>query len=68
MKFELSLVELAAESAVVLPSRSLLRHRSSTKVQQMNNIALANAVGVGATAAAVNLSIANTQNMQKFSL
>jgi len=68
MKFELSLVELAAESAVVLPSRSLLRSRRSSKTQQMNNVALANAVGIGATAAAVNLSIANTQNIQKFSL
>jgi len=69
MKFELSLVELAAESAVVLPSRSLLRRRSSrTTVQQMNNSALANSTGIASTAVALNISALNTQNVQSFRL
>ncbi len=67
---ELSIVELSAESAVVLPSRSLLRHhrRGNTVTQQMNNTALSNATGVGARALALNVSALNTQNVQKFVL
>ncbi len=68
---ELSIVELAAESAVVLPSRSLLRHhRSSSKsiTQQMNNSALANSSGIASRAIALNISALNTQNVQSFKL
>ncbi len=80
MTFELSLVELTAETAVELPERTLMCHRrrhhhsnggssnTSSTTQQMNNIALANAVGVGAQATAVNLSLGNTQNVQSFKL
>jgi len=68
MKFELSVVELAAESAVELPSRSLLHARRSSKTQQMNNTALANSTGIASTAVALNISALNTQNIQSFRL
>src|SRR5262249_41502157 len=64
MTFELSLAELSAESAVELPSRSLMRRRRST-TQQMNNVVIANAVGFHATATAVNVSALNTQNARE---
>jgi len=72
MTFEMSLAELAAESAVELPERALMRHRRRRRHhnsvnQQMNNIAIANAVGFGAHATAVNISAFNTQNVQSFS-
>ncbi len=67
MTFELTLAELSVESAVELPARSLMRHRSKSTTQQMNNVVIANAVGFHATAVAVNVSALNTQNANQIS-
>jgi hypothetical protein len=71
MTVELSADELLGSTAVVeLPERALMKHkrgrRSLSLVQQQNNVAIANAVGPGATANATNISIGNTQNAQFF--